>query len=473
MKHPKDLWWAGPPPQEEGEIDAQRWDTYGNENNIGDGTLRLRNPLIYDFENRKNSNHFEDPVFQSNWDAHGDPDRESIPITDAKAFGTLPAGSMVGGTDGADWPNFNNQQAILIKDTESDRRTDSCWAMTHGGVDNPIPVLEPYDCGDKRYGICMVMPVPRKKEGCAETSVRRMLAAMGGTRENLNPEWARQLSEFEQNETRRVEAKYQQEVKTFKRVEAMSDLVGAYVEWRQDPKNAELVKEEEFQRQRLRAHLETMSKDDLKRTSTSVNIKDILDTRLAQETPTTGEQVERHSRRLQKLKIQRNQTVRHRNEVERAIQMAHEARQRRIASDPEFFTRTPTLQCKNKRRVAETNNVQSSPTPSDTPPSTPSPVDATLQNPTHSSRTAQLEVGHPFPDVHERLRRRELLTKAPGDATGKDHMPSHQQLIVADLDGNGFDDILTHSPGRSAGDCAMRCREYCNTQTNWKVEERS
>lgn len=52
-----------------------------------------------------------------------------------------------------------------------------------------------------------------------------------------------------------------------------------------------------------------------------------------------------------------------------------------------------------------------------------------------------------------------LFTTAPGGATGGDHMPSHVQLLISDVDGNGFDDLITHSPGRSAGDCAMRCHQ--------------
>jgi hypothetical protein len=44
-------------------------------------------------------------------------------------------------------------------------------------------------------------------------------------------------------------------------------------------------------------------------------------------------------------------------------------------------------------------------------------------------------------------------------------MPSHQKLFVADMDGNGRDDLVTHSPGASAGDCAMRCRECCPCRT--------
>ena len=76
---------------------------------------------------------------------------------------------------------------------------------------------------------------------------------------------------------------------------------------------------------------------------------------------------------------------------------------------------------------------------------------------------------HPFPELAERLRvrreRRELFSTAPGGATGFDHMPSHQKLFVADMDGNGRDDLVTHSPGASAGDCAMRCRECCPCRT--------
>eukprot|EP00966_Prymnesium_polylepis_P187230 4340261-Prymnesium_polylepis.1 len=45
---------------------------------------------------------------------------------------------------------------------------------------------------------------------------------------------------------------------------------------------------------------------------------------------------------------------------------------------------------------------------------------------------------------HVHKRDRELLTTAPGGATGADHMPSHVQLHIADMDGNGFDDIITH-----------------------------
>ena len=73
----------------------------------------------------------------------------------------------------------------------------------------------------------------------------------------------------------------------------------------------------------------------------------------------------------------------------------------------------------------------------------------------------QLAAKHPFPEVApgERLRRRKLLTIAPGDATGRDQLPSHTHLFVSDMDGNGRKDLVTHSPGQSAGDCAMRCHQ--------------
>lgn len=76
------------------------------------------------------------------------------------------------------------------------------------------------------------------------------------------------------------------------------------------------------------------------------------------------------------------------------------------------------------------------------------------------------EAEHPFPEIARRVRARKLLTSAPGGATGADHMPSHAQLEIFDIDQNGFEDIITHSPGRSAGDCAMRCRKCYPHRTN-------
>ena len=71
----------------------------------------------------------------------------------------------------------------------------------------------------------------------------------------------------------------------------------------------------------------------------------------------------------------------------------------------------------------------------------------------------QRQSEHPFPEVIE-LHRARKLSNAPGGASGNDHMPSHEMLFVHDMDDNGRDDIITHSPGRSAGDCTMRCHQH-------------
>ena len=54
---------------------------------------------------------------------------------------------------------------------------------------------------------------------------------------------------------------------------------------------------------------------------------------------------------------------------------------------------------------------------------------------------------------------RELLTRAPGGASGSDVLPSSKLLFLANLDGEGGVDLVVHSPGRDEGSCAMRCHQ--------------
>ena len=59
------------------------------------------------------------------------------------------------------------------------------------------------------------------------------------------------------------------------------------------------------------------------------------------------------------------------------------------------------------------------------------------------------------------MQHRELLTRAPGGATGsiRDVMPASKMLFLANLDGQRGVDIVVHSPGKDAGSCSMRCHQ--------------
>ena len=61
--------------------------------------------------------------------------------------------------------------------------------------------------------------------------------------------------------------------------------------------------------------------------------------------------------------------------------------------------------------------------------------------------------------AEERVMPRELLSQTPGGADGEDALPSNRALFVADLNGDGRNDLVVHSPGKSGGSCAMRCHQ--------------
>ena len=95
---------------------------------------------------------------------------------------------------------------------------------------------------------------------------------------------------------------------------------------------------------------------------------------------------------------------------------------------------------------------------------------STLQGPAILTRPGFM---HQFPSASEmermtqetsagrRLasRPRELLSQTPGGADGDDSLPSNRALFVADLNGDGRNDLVVHSPGNSGGSCAMRCHQ--------------
>jgi hypothetical protein len=698
----RDHWWAGPPPQDPDEIDAQRWDTYGNENNIGDAigsvgtttsggvdytTMRIRNqnsawgqPKVRDGGQGSmaagGTSWYQDaahrsgpdtnlglPIYQPNWDAAGGAS-DAPAISDEQAFGTHSMGkgdSSIGEFgDGADWAVYNNFH-IITDINDNQWGNEDCWAVVHrDGSENTF--MESRSCDNSMYGICMVMPIPRKNRGCAElingapNPAGRMLQEMGGDRDALKEDLKRQLDEFEKNETLRMEEQYNADMKAYNRVETMKKLVGEYIDWKNDPKNAELVKEEELQRQKFRKHLERIGKEELKQHGRVLKMDDIIEQRMAEANPRTLDELKRHEHSLREVRrlrevharARRNPAEELQRRAEDAARLSHEARRRRMVNGSTAPAKAIKCRFDQVRAVPNSNasywamkfarqraanhtpgyaevfnishpaahnfwrenapnwarfpderlrapfdhpermhlpeenwggntpplgtvefddwmdrkNVSAAfrdqyarflasldsgdrmppfpppeppfpppeppappppplataappprphPPPSPPPPapatSTPSlpPVvpimkgwrpfvatDAPYQQPRYQGvrffpfatfpsppappprpplpyspsppplyftvpRARQLEVGHPFVDVPRRFKYRKLLTTAPGDATGQDHMPSHRQLFVRDMDGNGLADIITHSPGKSAGDCAMRC----------------
>eukprot|EP00966_Prymnesium_polylepis_P052561 1217050-Prymnesium_polylepis.1 len=219
----RDHWWAGPPPEQDREIDAQRWDVYGNENNILDaiGTIGTSgsNGNDYTYLNNRyyhgawgkgsgfgsfvagGSSRFGALDHRTHTDyAPGVAERQGNPSLGAgytrkdpektSVFGTHDMGRGTGHvadnnptSDTYSWPDmgsgheFSTTNAGHIIRDYNDYGSDGiedCWALLHrdgnnnGGSGNPF--LESRDCNTKMYEVCMIMPVPRKDRGCARVS---------------------------------------------------------------------------------------------------------------------------------------------------------------------------------------------------------------------------------------------------------------------------------------------------------------
>ena len=643
----RDHWWAGPPPEEPGEIDAQRWDVYGNENNILDaiGTIGTTSGGNNDYT------HLDARYYHGGWEkganfgsfyeagadggfrwytpghrTHPDYDpgaaqRQGNPSlgdeytrldpSSTNVFGSHDMGQGTNydasyvGTDTWSWPDmgaggeFSLTTASWIIQDYNDFSVDGvedCWALVHrstsDGASNPF--LESRDCNNKMYGVCMVMPVPRKDRGCARVgngdqheagnadgsggfgrqlnAADEMLAKMGGDRAALKEEWRKELGEFEKNETERVEREYQDKMKQYSQFKRLEAFVGSYLKWREDPANKELVEEEELQRQSIKKRYEAMSKMEQKQHQRVLSMDEAYEEIVDFMKPRTEEEFRLYRIGLQARRNHRQTQEKIKEDPSKIFEMfemhkrmaaraSHEARVERYATEPSYqqqphhvavnadqvhrnknsnasywarqfaapdrdgptgfdtmfnFSGTRTLNLFGQlapnwarhasdrleppfnhpekmrlpqekwgadhppfgsvefehwmnetrksdaykdayhRHMAFLMNDTMPPyppiTPTEPPPTTPPPT-----APPDTPKRRQLEDGHPFPEIAQRVRERKLLTRAPGEADGTDHLPSHVQLLVADLDGNGFDDLIAHSPGTDAGDCAMRC----------------
>ena len=202
------------------------------------------------------------PVLQPNWDIYGAP----FSATSQGTFGT----HSMGGSFGADW-GYRGHFNILrdLNENSEGSHKEDCFAFLHRNDDIGNSFFESRNCLEHMNGICMIMPVPRRKQGCSVLDVSgdshpnlgRRLGEVDGNWKKLRPELRRYVDEFERNESVRVEEEYQSAMRRYEEFERLREGIKEYVDWHEDPANKHLVEEEERIRKELRRQIEESPDD--------------------------------------------------------------------------------------------------------------------------------------------------------------------------------------------------------------------